>query len=290
MVTVFRNLGYLTSGKGSALAVLVPIILLALACTTTAVEQQREDSFFVRPSPTLIVKSDGGRISVSPGPEGVIVVHAELQNSSKLDYQVYRDGDGIIIEAKQVDLFRSLSLLDAPSVDLSITAPMSTYLELTTLDGDVEIEGLSASGRISTSKGGIYLVDFIGDVDARTINGDIEIIRYEGNATLKTMNGAVRIIDGVGSFDVRTQKGDIAFAGELAPGSVNGMYAAIGDISVSLAGDPSLRLLATSSASPIQNSLPMRIDGASSTGLSGIVGSGDAELIIQALDGSVSIR
>ena len=269
---------------------LVPIIVLAPACTTTAVERQREDSFFVRPSPTLIVKSDGGRISVSAGPEGVIVVHAEFQNSSKLDYQVSRDGDGIVIEAKQVDLFRSLFLLDAPSVDLSITAPKSTYLELTTLDGDVEIEGLNASGRINTSKGGIYLADFSGDIDARTIRGDIEILRYEGNATLATVNGAVRITDGVGSFNVRTQSGDITFVGELVHGSVNGMYAAIGNVSVNLAGDPSLRLLATSSGSPIQNGLPMRIDGANSTGLSGIVGNGDAELIIQALDGSISIQ
>ncbi len=290
MATAFRNIGYLTSRKGSAFAVLVPIVVLALACTTAAVERQREDSFFVRPSPTLIVESDGGRINVSAGPEGVIVVHAELHNSSKMDYQVSRDGGTITIEARHVDLFKSLSLLDAPSVDLSITAPRSTYLELSTLAGDVEIDGLKASGRFSTSKGGIYLADFSGDVDARTNNGNIEITRYQGSATLNTMNGSVRITDGVGSFDVHTQIGNIAFQGELVPGGVNGMHAAIGNVSVNLAGEPSLRLLVTSSVSPIQNRLPMRIDGASSSGLSGIVGTGAAELIIQALNGSVSIQ
>ena len=68
------------------------------------------------------------------------------------------------------------------------------------------------------------------------------------------------------------------------------MHSAVGDVSVRLAGEPSLRLIVTSSVSPILNGLPMRIDGANSTGLSGIVGNGDAELIIQAIDGSVSIR
>ena len=290
MATVLKNIGYGISRKGSALAVLVPFIALALACATTAAEQQQEDSFFVRSSPTLIVKSDGGRISVSAGPEGVIVVHAALQDSSKMEYQVYRDVDGITIEAKKVDRFRSLSLLDAPSVDLLITAPMSTYLELTTLDGEVEIEGLNASAKISTSKGGIRLADFIGDVDARTIDGEIVITGYEGSATLETKNGQVRITQGVGSFEIHTQNGNIAFVGELVPGSVNGIYAAIGNVSVNLVGDPSVRLLVSSSVSPIQNGLPMRIDGANSTGMSGIVGAGDAELIIQALDGSVSIQ
>ena len=277
--------------KGSALAVLVSFIVLALACTTGAVEQQREDSFFVRPSPRLIVKSDRGRINVSAGPEGVIVVHATLHNSSKLNYRVTRDGDAITVTATQEDLFRSLSLLDTPSVDLSITAPESTLLALNVVIGDVDVEGLNAPAMIRTSEGGIHLADFNGDVDVKTVNGNIQITRYEGNATLETTSGGVSITDGVGSFDLRTGNGNIAFAGELVPGSVNGMYATIGNVIVDLAADPSLRLLATSSVSPIRNSLPLSIEGGeNSTGLSGIVGTGDAELIIRALDGSVSIQ
>ena len=108
MATVIRNICFLASRKGSALAALVPIIVFALACATGVVEKQREDSFFVRSSSTLIVKTDGGRINVSAGPEGVIVIHAALHGSSKVNYQVSRVGDTITIEATHVDLFKSL--------------------------------------------------------------------------------------------------------------------------------------------------------------------------------------
>ena len=97
MATVIRNICFLASRKGSALAALAPIIVFALACATGVVEKQREDSFFVRPSSTLIVNSDGGRINVSAGPEGVVVIHAALHSSSKVNYQVSRVGDTITI-------------------------------------------------------------------------------------------------------------------------------------------------------------------------------------------------
>ena len=189
-------------GRASVVGFLV-LALFAGACAAGPGQGAvHDDTFSVGPSPKLLVESDGGRVDVRAGPPGVIVVQSRIQNPDKLEYEVRRDGDTIIIVAKQHPGLRNLAKVNIPSADIIITAPSATFFDLTTRDGDVEIEGMRASGRLVTSNGGITLEHVSGDFDGGTTNGEINIDSMVGNASLETTNGTVRVQRGKGAFEL----------------------------------------------------------------------------------------
>lgn len=267
------------------------VLALSIACASTGpLEETREDTFTVGPSPRLVVDSDYGRIDVASGPQGVVVVQSTNRMPSKLDYEVIREGDTITVLAKQQPGIRNLSLVNIPSADLTITVPSSTFVNLYTGNGDVEIEGLKASGSLKILNGRISMLDVEGHFDGTTSNGDINISTIEGNAELMTSSGGVRIENGKGEFNLETSNGEIFFQGELIQGGNNGFTTSNGGVTVQLQGEPSVRLMATTNNGIVSNSIPIRSNSPNNRSLSGIIGRGEAELIIQASNGSVTLE
>ena len=184
---------------------------------------------------------------------------------------------------------RNLSLVNSPGADLTIITPSSTFVSLFAGNGDIEIEGMKASGNIQTSNGRISMSNVRGHFDGTTNDGDISINNMEGTAGLETFDGGVWVENGKGEFDLESSNGEIFFQGELISGGKNGFYTSNGGVTVKLKGEPSIRLVATARNGIVSNSIPIRSNSPNNRSLSGIIGRGEAELIIQASNGSVNL-
>ena len=286
--------GPVTSGaspRHASAAVLLILTLIATACTAGAVEKSvQTDIFRIGKSATLVVVSDGGRVDVSAGPPGVIVVQSSIQNPDKLVYEVRRDGDTIFVTAKRQPGLRNLAKVNIPSVDIIITAPSTTFVDVTTANGDLQIEGMRASGKLATSNGTITLEDVEGDFYGGTVNGDININSMSGNASLETTNGEVNVKRGRGAFELATGNGTIYFQGELTPGGRNGFITSNGDVVIKLDGELSLRVLASAVNGSVVSSLLLSAGSRDESNISGIIGAGEAELVINAANGTVTLE
>ncbi len=114
-----------------------------------------------------------------------------------------------------------------------ITVPLQTKLELRTSGGDIELQGnligdaagstaggdiiiekIKGSVRMSTSGGDMRAGDIDGKADLRTSGGNIILVSVNGDATVSTSGGDIRIEKVGKKLDARTSGGDIE-AGDI---------------------------------------------------------------------------
>ncbi len=254
----------------------------------------RDDVLTVGESPRLVVNVENGRIAVEADDDNDNEIHVEarLKNASRVDYRVTQDGDTVRVEARKkgkASLFGFLSM--NTSVEITVTTPRNTNVELTSSNGRIELTEVENSGTLQTSNGRIIMESIKGDFEATTSNSKIELHNAEGSATLRTSNGQI-VMEGVkGDFDAQTSNGSISFSGEMAPGGDNQMKTSNGKVRVNLQGTPSLKIDATTSNGSITTELSnMAASIEEKNRLVGTIGDGEAQLVIQTSNGSVSIE
>ena len=78
---IFPNVVY---GERILSLTIALVFILAMACANTGpLEEMREDTFNVGSWPRLIVHNDNGRIDVTSGPSGIVVIQSFLRMPSK---------------------------------------------------------------------------------------------------------------------------------------------------------------------------------------------------------------
>ena len=246
--------------------------------------ETRDDSFSVGESPALVVTSENGSIDVETGPAGTISVLATLRNAPRVQYEAIEQGDTVTVEAEVDSGARNAG------ADIVVSVPAETEVELKTSNGRIEIQGLEAPGTLRTSNGRVVMKQLEGDFDARTSNGPIEVTSMEGEATLATSNGPVTLDKVKGAFDVDTSNGNISFSGEMTAGGDNRLKTSNGSVTVGLEGTPSVKLDASTSRGEVTNELPIDASKTKKQELVGTIGEGEAELVIRASNGSVTIE
>ena len=262
----------------SCRAYMAGLLLLTFAiaaCALNVVQGAvQEDTFSVGRSSKLTVLSDNGNIDVIAGLPGVIVVQTSFQKADLLTYEVTHDGDTVTVSAKQLPGLRNFSKVNRPTANITITAHGDTFVDIATGRGDIAIEGMRASGKLVTSGGSISLDDAKGAFEGDSADGDINIFNMAGK----------------GAFELATSDGHIYFQGELTPGGRNGFLTSNGNIVAEIAGEPSLRILASALNGEVTSSLALASGSQDSTSISGIIGLGEAELVIEANNGTVTLN
>ena len=247
---------------------------LASACGLVSDESTdvRGDSFVVGGTPNVVVTGENGRVTVNAGPDNRVDVKATLRRPEDIEYEITQKGDLITIVAK-TDEGGIFDFGDSPNAEIEITAPSNTRLNLKTSNGSVEVYGMHQSGTVRTSNGKIVLDNISGDFDIATNNGGITVTRA------------------IGSFNIETINGRIKFDGELIPGGDNKMTTSNGGVEITLQGTPSVKLDGSTSNGSIDTDHPILT---SSTGdqhhLVGIIGKGEAALLVRTSNGSVAIK
>jgi DUF4097 and DUF4098 domain-containing protein YvlB len=183
-----------------------------------------------------------GRIAISTGDEGGVEVEAEKHAATKEDLaqiqlRVEKKANVITI------VWESNEPIVNRSLDITIKAPRTSSLQLSTGNGAVTIEGFQRGVEAKTGVGSITIKGVAGNLMLHTGNGAIEaegatgavvaetgvgavtIKGSEGTRTIHTGNGSIRLEGAVGAVSARTNVGGIDIEhtqGDLALQTGNG--------------------------------------------------------------------
>ena len=257
----------------------------------------RDDTFAVGTNPRLVVRGFNGHIRVRAGEPGSIRVRAKLKKPYEIKYSAVQEGDLVTVEAKlhqpyqqSEELLYGFSRQHA-GVNIEVTVPVATSVDLATGNGPVELQGTESSGTVQTKNGPIRVEQFKGDLNATTKNAPITVKTLSGSAELYTSNSRVSIEDAHGRFDARTTNGSIKLQGSIAPGNGSTLYTTNGNIKVALDADPSLKLTAATVNGRVRCEVPGFVASLEKRQiLKGAVGEGEAELSAKTVNGSVTIQ
>lgn len=267
------------------IAVVMAVALLATVSCSAGPTETRDDSFTVSGPVTLVVNSENGKIEVNAGGDNEVRVQSTLKGVNAIDYEVSKDGNTITVDAEIMGWFVS-----NVGVDITITAPADTDVELETSNGAIEFYGIDGTGTLETSNGMIVLENVKGDFEGSTSNGKIRVYTMEGTAVLRTSNGKLDLQGVTGEVDATTSHGDISFSVNMTAGDSNRLVTSNGNVDVELLGTPSVSLDASTSNGDITSDFPITATTKSDERLVGTIGDGEADLYIATSNGDVTIR
>lgn len=217
--------------------------------------------------------NDGGRFSIS-NVNGSITITGESGNNveilaikkadneeelEEIEIEISHSANEIIIETevgKSDGWFSSGN--NSGQVKYEITLPTGTQLDsVDTVNGGVNISGISGEVVAETVNGGIDVTDLTGDANLSTVNGgiDAKFARLEGQQSVKaeTVNGRISI--------TLPSNADVRVSADTLNGSINGRdFGLVTD------------------------------KGFVGSDLNGDIGNGSARLNIDTVNGSIKIR
>ena len=274
---------------GSLVGAAVAIVLLlsaTMGCTPGPTET-REDSFIVAGSSKVVVNSVNGNIEVSAGLGNEVLVQATLRDAPRVKYELSQVGNTVSVD---VQTTKRWWFFGSAGVDVIITAPPKSDVELETSNGFIELHGLEGLGSLKSSNGRIVLDNIKGNFDGTTSNGRIELNAVEGSVILKTSNGKIDVRGVQGEFDIESSNGSVFYSGNMTAGGSNRLVTSNGDVVVELQGQPSVVLDAETSNGEVTSELPILATVTRKERLVGKIGEGEADLYIRTSNGDITIR
>jgi DUF4097 and DUF4098 domain-containing protein YvlB len=263
-------------------------LLVALpACTLTSI-QTRDDSFAVSESARVEADVDSSRLAVRSGTAGHVRVQATLRHARQTDYQVTQTDDTIAIQVRMQPGFSSK--LDRPAVEIILTVPQNTDLDLRSSTGYMYVNDASGHIALTTVAGGIQLSDCEGSMELQNQTGSIACRRVRGSLSIRSDAGKVTLDAVNGVFDVDTNSGAISFEGELAPAEQHRFESTTGIVDLLILGSPDLQVDASSQAGSVRCSLEMSEQVSTKRECKGILGEGTGELQVRTSTGSITIH
>jgi len=93
--------------------------------------------------------------------------------------------------------------------EFDVRTPAACAQNLSTTNGAVTVNGISADVNLETSNGAVTLSGVAGAIHAQTTNGAVTLTGTSGPAVVVTTNGQVTLAPHEGSIDARTSSGAI---------------------------------------------------------------------------------
>ncbi len=219
-------------------AVVMGLSSLALtAGTGTEGTQELQAS----PGQTLKLDLDaGGSVKITGGSSGVSVSHSVSgRDAQSCRVEVEKTADGVEIKSRWAGRRREQSA----NVELEIRVPSRFNVELDSMGGSLQIEGVEGTFRGKTMGGGLTLRHVKGEARLRTMGGAIELTDSELDGSLKTMGGKVLFENVVGDVKGSSMGGNVRYknvvrrGGDVAsPASVGGKEATPETVQISTMG------------------------------------------------------
>ena len=196
-----------------AAMLVLPVLLVASAGCDIAIghasEQETADwrkTYDLRPGGVVEITNVNGKIDVVPGQGNrVEVVAVKTGRGANADTAKetlrrieIRDGssaDGVRISTH---FDRSGALFNRANwqVAYTVKVPANSELKLSTVNGGIEIAGVSGRITAETTNGGVKAHDVAGTIEATTTNGGVEVDLAkvpEGGVKLECTNGGIRL-------------------------------------------------------------------------------------------------
>ncbi len=171
------------------------------------------------PGGTFRLENVNGTVTIATWDQPSVRIEAEMaaNNEEALDaIEIEVEGEGDRVEVI-THLPRSRYFFGSGGkVEYNITLPAQARVHVETVNGKVNVEGISGQVRASTVNGSVELTEIAGEGEASTVNGSIKTTFYEvdpdGRNRFSSTNGSVTIYlprNISGEFDASTVNGSI---------------------------------------------------------------------------------
>jgi len=207
-------------------------MLILVTCTseddTHDYELQRTETR-VWPSPginQINAVTVNGQITVSVTQDTLItaVITRACTGSDSLDAEEHIDDIEITENLVAGELSLEADMPDTSDrdylADFDFTAPATKYLDLSTVNGGIFLQDMTAGARLRVTNGGITTENLQGTIDGVTVNGSIQCdmadLGANESALLVTTNGDATLLlpyDVSAHFDASTTNGEVLITG-----------------------------------------------------------------------------
>jgi DUF4097 and DUF4098 domain-containing protein YvlB len=233
-----------------------------------------------------------GKVDVKTGVQGEVTVDLDVREPDDLEWNISQEANTITVKCRAlVHPFRwpRYFASGGPRVDMIISIPKETDLDLEASLDHVTVTGIKGSVKVETSVARVSLESLEGTIDVtgktslidlRSVNGTVKVDSTTGPVTLENVNGTV---------SVRNTTGPIKFNGSLSNGE-NWFKTITGTVDLVLAGTSDLTVEAYSRLGRV-TCIPELADARYERGqYMGRIGSGTGKLIVETKTGSITIR
>lgn len=250
------------------------LALMLVACESVSAQKYKkieEESWVAGDAPTLTVENFGGNITVQVGInetfEAVVTRRAAREEDlDRIEVDIDERDGGLHIKTDKP------SRINNVSVDLEITAPADSRVDLSTGGGNVTVSGLVGSIKVHTGGGNIKVYDASGDVEANTGGGNIKISGVSGEVDVHTGGGNIQVQDASGLVRLDTGGGNIDYQGR--PQGSCRLDTGGGNIKIRLPKDVGVQVDLDTGSGEID--VDMAVDGRlSKQEVNGTIGSGE---------------
>lgn len=238
-------------------------------------------SFSLGANASLIIKEQGGNVSVFPSKTGnVTVTPRKHQTTLAPDPHAVNILYDRTLNAQGNDQLMVSTDPWFSNTDFYVTIPTTTTVQITVKDGSIDIHS-GHGATVNTSNGSIALENIEGPVSAHTESGDVTADNITGSLAISSSSGSLRMNQIKGSVEAKTfsgdvvardtslsgntllqtQNGSVRFDGSLAANGSYRMQTTSGDVDLTLPADTAFALDATTGSGTVQNAF-----GSSSVG------------------------
>lgn len=265
----------------SKLTLLFPLSLavagaLALGSVAQAARVTTKQDFKVEARATISVDSEGGSVTVEPGPAGVVTVEMERRGTSEnsaraLPVTINVEGNTVKIRFHRD---RPVHWGRSESVDFRIIAPTDSRIDAETGGGSVHVTGMNGGVEVQTGGGSVGVGECKGKIHVRTGGGGIDLAQVSGNVEATTGGGSVMLRGALSGHNVVETGG--------------------GSIHVAIPADSRLNVDASTGGGSAHNDFGIATDGnkwGPPRGFHGKIGDGSAgSLQLRTGGGSISLE
>ena len=260
-----------------------------LASLNTAIADDiiiKEETLISTPGKNLNLKTFSGDVSVSTwSAEGVYVKITGNENAKDiLDITLESSDDGVKVIVKEKDN-SNLSVLN---LKIDIRLPQSYNADISSAEGDLELNGVSGYIEMKTADGDIKTSETSGSLDLKTAGGDIESLNFGGNISVSTAGGDIHLDGSDGKISGATAGGDIKL---YYKGENKGIKLTTsgGDIKVTLPGDFAADCKLTTYSGEISSEIPITDSKKTDMKLKGTMNGGGELLKCSTSGGDINI-
>jgi DUF4097 and DUF4098 domain-containing protein YvlB len=190
----------------------------------------RTETFHTPGEASLRIRVPAGRIDIETveGDE----TRVELSSDPAVEgaATIQSRGSEVTVEIDEKRLFGFIRT--APDVDVRITCPPGTRIEVKTVSADVDVHGLAGPTDVKSVSGDVEVERVDGDLAVKSVSGDVSAGTVSGRSTLQTVSGDIRVDDAGGSVTAQTVSGD-QHLGAVVQGSVT-LKSVSGDMHVGI--------------------------------------------------------
>jgi hypothetical protein len=175
--------------------------------------------------------------------------------------------------------------------NLEVRLPRETDVELTAVNGRVEVSGVRGRVKARSSNGSACISDIVGNIEVATSNARVCCSSTRGRLVARSSNGKIEVDDHRGSIDASTSNGLIRASLQKVGKQGIALATSNGRIVLELPEEVDADLDVRVDNGTIRNDRPLRRTDRETNGrLSGQLGSGGTLIKLRTSNGSISLR